>query len=132
MLQALTLTAANRSSFRITPRWFKWVSLVLPAACGQVSDQDPAVSKYELVQTPSLDDFVAFWFLSTPGTARVEKAHFEIRSYSGDPLFVRTLPRADSALFGMVDALGNRIYVASNSTFEIPLIHEFELRKLDP
>jgi hypothetical protein len=78
------------------------------------------------------DDLVAFWFLSTPGTARVEKAHFEIRSYSGDPLFVRTLSRADSALFGMVGALGNRIYVASNSTFEIPMIHEFELRKLDP
>lgn len=76
------------------------------------------------------DEFAVFSFQSVlPGTSRVKRGYLEIRDFRGDVKLTRELSPADSALFGQIAAVGDRIYVASNSVFEHPMIHEFELRR---
>lgn len=73
--------------------------------------------------------WVAFRYIAVEDTSqRGERGHIEVRSYGGDVLVSRDMTRADSALFGLGAALGDRLYVASNSIYEYPLISEFRLR----
>lgn len=75
-------------------------------------------------------DVALFSYLGSESEPRRwTRGHVELRRYDGSLLYQRTLTDADSVFFGRGAGLRGRFYLASNSVFDYPVIHEIVIRR---